>query len=373
MKPEFRLFIARAALLMLSLTAVACNNSTTPTGLSDGGTFFNPSPPTISSTLPANSATEVALNGSVSAIFSMPMDPATLTTSTFTLTSGTSATHLAGTVIYANAQVTFWPSVHLAASTTYTATLTTGTKSASEVALGTSYVWTFASGTTTTAGAPLNLGTAANYAILAKTGISTVPTSRVTGDLGISPAAASYITGFSLTADATNTFATSPQVTGRVYAADYASPTPSNLTTAIGDMQVAFTDAAGRAPDVTELGAGDISGMTLTAGVYRWSTGLLLSTDATLSGSATDVWIFQVAQDVTVNSGATIHLAGGALAKNIFWQVSGSVDLGTTAHLEGNVLAQTAENLRTSASINGRLLAQTAVNIEGSTVVEPAR
>ena len=151
-------------------------------------------------------------------------------------------------------------------------------------------------------GAPpaVNLAAAGDYVILAKTGISTVPTSAVTGNLGVSPAAATFITGFSLTADATNVFSTSPQVTGKVYAADYAAPTPSNLTTAVGDMQLAFTDAAGRAPDVTELGAGNIGGMTLAPGVYKWGTGLLIPTDVTLDGSATDVWIFQIAQDLTM-------------------------------------------------------------------------
>ena len=127
------------------------------------------------------------------------------------------------------------------------------------------------------------LGTAGNFAILAKSGISTVPTSAVTGNIGVSPAAATSITGFSLIADATNVFSTSPQVTGKVYAADYAPPTPSNLTTAVGDMELAFTDAAGRAPDVTELGAGNIGGMTLAPGVYKWGTGLLIPTDVTLS------------------------------------------------------------------------------------------
>jgi hypothetical protein len=106
----------------------------------------------------------------------------------------------------------------------------------------------------------VDLGSAEEYAILAKSGISTVPMSAVTGNLGVSPAAATYITGFSLTVDSTNVFSTSPQVTGRVYAADYASPTPSDMTTAVGDMEQAFTDAAGRAPDVTELGAGNIGG-----------------------------------------------------------------------------------------------------------------
>ena len=217
----------------------------------------------------------------------------------------------------------------------------------------------------------VNLGTAGNYAILAKSAISTVPTSAITGDLGISPAAATFITGFSLTANSTNVFSSSPQVTGKVYAADYAVPTPSSLTTAIGDMESAFTDAAGRAPRVTELGAGNIGGMTLTAGVYKWGTGLLIPTDVTLSGSATDVWIFQVASDLTMSAATKVVLAGGAVPANIFWQVSGSVDLDSTAHIEGIVLSQTAITLKTGASINGRLLAQTAVSIDGSAVVEP--
>jgi len=224
---------------------------------------------------------------------------------------------------------------------------------------------------TVAAGLPVNLGTAKNYVILAKSGIAMVPTSAVTGNLGVSPAAATSITGFSLTADSTNAFSTSPQVTGKVYAADYAAPTPSNLTTAVGDMQLAFTDAAGRAPGVTELGAGNIGGKTLAPGVYKWGTGLLIPADVTLAGNATDVWIFQIAQDLTMSSAAKIVLSGGALPKNVFWQVAGLVDLGTTAHCEGVVLTQTSVTLRTGASINGRLLAQTAVNIDGSTVVEP--
>jgi hypothetical protein len=218
---------------------------------------------------------------------------------------------------------------------------------------------------------PVNLATAGSFVILAKSGISTVPTSAITGDLGVSPAAATYITGFSLTMDATNVFSLSPQVTGKVYASDYTPPTPSNLTTAIGDMQLAFTDAAGRAPSVTELGAGNIGGMTLTAGVYKWGTGLLIPTDLTLTGSATDVWIFQIAQDLTMSSATNVFLTGGAVPKNVFWEVAGLADLGTTAHFEGVILAQTSITLRTGASINGRLLAQTAVSVDSSTIVQP--
>jgi hypothetical protein len=231
-----------------------------------------------------------------------------------------------------------------------------------------------ASGTRTIiAGIPVHLGTSQNYTILAESGISTVPTAAITGNLGVSPAAATFITGFSLIEDSTNVFSTSLQVTGKVYAADYTAPTPSALTTAVADMQLAFTDAAGRAPDVTELGAGNIGGMNLGPGVYKWGTGLLIPTDVTLTGTATDIWILQIAQNLTINSGTKILLAGGALPKNIFWQVAGLVDIGTTAHCEGVVLTQTSITLRTGASINGRLFAQTAVNLDSSSVVEPAQ
>lgn len=229
------------------------------------------------------------------------------------------------------------------------------------------------SGTTESPDSPtpaVDLGTAGDFAILAKSGISNVPPSAVTGDIGVSPAAATFITGFSLTADATDVFSSSAQVTGRVYAADYESPTPVVMTTAIGDMELAFTDAAGRPSDFTELGAGNIGGMTLEPAVYKWGTGLLIPTDVTLNGSASDVWIFQVAEDLTVANGANVVLTGGALAENVFWQVAGRVDLGTTVHFEGVVLVQTAVTLGTGATVVGRLLAQTAVSLDGNTVVE---
>jgi hypothetical protein len=225
--------------------------------------------------------------------------------------------------------------------------------------------------TTRDAGAALvvDLGAASQFVILAETAISTVSPSVITGDLGISPAAATYITGFSPTLAASGAFSTSSQVTGKIYAADYASPTPTMLTTAIGDMEAAFTAAAGRAPDVTGLGAGSIGGKVLTAGVYRWGTGVIMATDVTLAGSATDVWIFQIAKDLAVSDGAHLLLSGGAEAKNVFWQVSGDVSLGTTVQFEGTILCQTAITLNTGASITGRLLAQTAVTLDANTIV----
>jgi Ice-binding-like len=219
--------------------------------------------------------------------------------------------------------------------------------------------------------APVDLGAAESFVILAKSGVSTVPASVVTGDIGLSPAAATFLTGFSLIADASDVFATSTQVEGDLYASDYAAPTPMNLTTAVSDMETAYTDAAGRAADVTELGAGNISGMTLEPGVYKWGTGLLVSSDLTLTGGAGEVWIFQIGQDLTVGNGANVTLAGGALPANVFWQVAGTVELGTTAHFEGVILTQTAVTMSTGASLNGRLYAQTAVSINSSTVTAP--
>jgi hypothetical protein len=216
----------------------------------------------------------------------------------------------------------------------------------------------------------VDLASAGNFVILTKSGITNVPMSAITGDLGVSPAAATAITGLSLQLDPSNVFSTSTQVKGKVYAASYAVPTPSVLTTAIGDMQTAFTEAAGRAPDLIELGAGNIGGMTLAPGVYQWSSGLLIPSSVTLKGGSKDVWIFQIAQVLTVGSGAEIVLSGGALAENVFWQVSEAVNVGTGAQFKGIVLTKTGVTMATGASIHGRLLAQTAVTLDMNTVVE---
>jgi hypothetical protein len=220
---------------------------------------------------------------------------------------------------------------------------------------------------------PVNLGTAGNFVILAKTGVSTTGTTAVVGDIGVSPAAASSITGFGLIADSTNTFSTSPLVTGRIYAANYAPPTPAALTQAVSDMQTAFSDAAGRSlPDFTELGAGNISGMTLVPGLYKWGTGVLItSVGVTLSGGSNDVWIFQIAQDLTVSNSAIITLSGGAQAKNIFWQVAGQATLGTSADFKGIILSQTQISLNTGAKMTGRALAQSAVTLNSNAITVP--
>jgi hypothetical protein len=320
---------------------------------------------------PAEFATGVDINKSIAATFSEAMGPLTISTTTFTLQQG--ATAVSGTVTYSGVTAVFTPTSNLAANTSYTATITTGAKDLAGNALASNHVWSFTTAAAAAGPAPVNLGTAGNFVILAKTGVSTTGTTAVVGDIGNSPSAATYITGFSLIADATNTFSTSSLVTGKLYAADYVPPTPAIMTTAIGDMQTAFTDAAGRTtPDFTELGAGDISGLTLVPGLYKWGTEVsITNAGVTLSGGANDVWIFQIAKDLIVNNSAIITLIGGAQAKNIFWQVSGQATLGTAADFKGIILSQTLISLNTGAKMTGRALAQTAVTLNATAITAP--
>jgi hypothetical protein len=214
---------------------------------------------------------------------------------------------------------------------------------------------------------PVNLGKAGTFVILTKTGITDVHPSSVKGDVGVSP-----ITGAALLLRCT-------EVTGKVYTVDAAGPLPCKvtdgtlLTAAIGDMEFAYTDAAGRtSPNFTELGAGEIGGLTLAPGLYKWGTGVSISKNVTLSGGPNDVWIFQVAEKLTQANATHVILAGGALAKNIFWQVAGAVTLGTTAHFEGIILAKTVIAVNTGASVDGRLFSQTAVTLQMNAITEPA-
>lgn len=219
----------------------------------------------------------------------------------------------------------------------------------------------------------VNLGTAGDFVILSKTGITTTGTTAIVGSIGVSPISATAITGFGLIADSTNTFSTSSLVTGEIFAADYAVPTPTQMTTAISDMEIAFTDAAGRkSPDFTELAGGNISGRKLLPGLYKWGTDVLVTNAGlTLAGGPNDIWIFQIAGNLVVNNGAIMTLVGGAQPKNIFWQVSGQATLGTTADVKGIILSQTLISMNTGAKLSGRALAQTEVTLIANTITAP--
>jgi len=219
-----------------------------------------------------------------------------------------------------------------------------------------------------TGAAAVDLGAAGNYVILAKTGISTTGTTRITGNIGVSPIAATGMTGFGLVQDSTRTFSKSSVLTGKAYASNYAVPTPAQLTAAVGAMQGAYTNAAGRAAGVTQLGAGSIGGLTLAPGVYKWSTGVRIPTNVTLAGNSNAVWIFQIAGTLNISSAKKVILSGGAQAKNIYWQVAGTTTLGTNSTFNGNILDKKNIALQTGAVLNGRALAQTAVTLDANTV-----
>jgi hypothetical protein len=213
---------------------------------------------------------------------------------------------------------------------------------------------------------PVHLGSAGTFAILSQSGITDVFASAIVGNVGTSP-----ITGAAL-------LLTCGEVSGTIYTVDAAGPLPcvvtdaAFLTSAVRDMGFAYDDAAGRVgPDFTELGAGQIGGLTLAPGLYKWGTGLLISTDVTLSGGPDDVWIFQVAGTLNQASATRVTLAGGARAKNIFWQVAGAVTIGTTARFQGVMLGKTMIAVNTGATVRGRLLAQTAVTLQMNAVTQP--
>lgn len=222
--------------------------------------------------------------------------------------------------------------------------------------------------------AAVNLRTAGDFAILTKSGISTTGVTSITGDIGVSPAAATAMTGFGLIMDTNGQSSHTPIVTGKAYASDYAAPTPAKMTTAVSDMETAFTTANGLttpAP-IVDLYAGDISGRILAPGLYKWSTGVLVtSAGVTLTGGPNDTWVFQIAQNLTINNNAKITLLGGAQAKNIFWVVSGQATIGSNANVSGIILSKTLISMNTGSRITGRLLAQTAVTLNASTVIQP--
>jgi hypothetical protein len=223
----------------------------------------------------------------------------------------------------------------------------------------------------------ISLGTAGNYAILAKTGVASVPSSVVNGNVGLSPAARGFLTGWSETSDVTDTYSTSAQVVApaRLFAADYVGGTTAvDLTTATANMETAYTDAAGRtatSAETTNVGAGTLTSLTLTPGVYEWGSAVTIPTDLTLNGSATDVWIFKVAGTLTMAAAKNVILSGGALPQNIFWQVADAVTIGANTHFAGIILGQTSITFGNLASINGRLLAQTAISLDATTVTVP--
>jgi len=212
------------------------------------------------------------------------------------------------------------------------------------------------------------LAGASDFAILAGSKISNVPTSAITGDIGLSPAAGSFITGFGLT-----------EITGTIYTVGGTNPAGSvadatRLTKAKGDLTTAYNDAAGRtSTDIVTL-SGNIGGLTLTPGLYKSTSSLAISSgDLTFDakGDANAVFIIQIASALTTTSGAKVILSGNASASNIFWQVGSSATFGTTTVFKGTVMALESITFNTGAKLDGRALARNAgVTLAGNTIVK---
>ncbi len=217
----------------------------------------------------------------------------------------------------------------------------------------------------------VGLGTAGNFAVLAGSAVTDVPTSSLTGNVGLSPTTGAAITGL-----------TCAEVTGTIYSVDAGGPLPCRktnpalLTTAKGDLTAAYLNAAGRTPDTT-FGAADnqLGGKTLVPGVYAFGHAATanLTGNLTLNGSASSVWIFQATSDLVFAGSSTVHFSGGAQACNVFWQVTSSATIGTSSSISGTILALTSITALHGATISGRLLAQNgAVTLDDNTIVRSA-
>jgi hypothetical protein len=216
-----------------------------------------------------------------------------------------------------------------------------------------------APGTLQSAGpAPVNLGSTAHFTVLAGAAVTTTGGGVINGDVGASP-----INGAAM-------HLTQAQVNGTMYVVDASGPAgsvvdPTLLTAAKGDLTTAFNDAAGRTPipqgPFRNPGAGNIGGANLVPGLYKFdATALITGNDLTLTGGPDDVWIFQIRDDLQVGSAVHVILAGGAQARNIFWQVGSSAVIGTFAVFKGTIIADQAITINSTGAMDGRALAFSA-------------
>ncbi len=349
--------------LILAVVIAGCGDPDKNSSASNPGAPLTP--PTVAFVTPPDGNVGVFPNANpvlITAVFSKAMNPATIGSSTFTLT-GPGGTRVAGAVTYVAATntATFTPSAPLSASTQFTATITTGVLDMFGNRLAANFVWTFTTSAVCVPVPPPGQGSACGFGILGATPVvsSTGPTAITGGDVGIWPAAS--ITGFP-----------PGTTTGAFHAGDAVAQQAQS------DLTVAYNNAAGAAGGAALTA--DIGGQTLPPGVYKATTTLGITGDLTLSGSSSGVWIFQVGSALTTAAGTTggvpnsrVLLTGGAQAKNVTWQIGSSATLGTSSIFAGNILAQASITLGTGATLNGRALARTgAVTLDSNPVNVPS-
>lgn len=317
-------------------------------------TASNALPPTVTSTTPLAGAMNVSTNVSPTATFSRAMDPASIDPLTFTLVQG--ATLIGGTVTLDSLTntATFDPTSPLVAGLVYTASIATGAMDTASVSLTTSVSWSFTTGAC--AQAPITLGVAGTFAVLAGSTVTSTGLSTVTGDLGVSPLTA--VTGFppGILVGTQHTDATS--------------------ATAIADLTTAYNEAAGRGPvECVTAVAGNLGGMTLVPGLYKSTSSLIINSgNLTLDaqGDPDAVWVITMATTLETTSGLGVILAGGARSENIYWQVGTSATLGAGSMFHGTIMADQAITLNTGATLLGRALARiAAVTLDSNIVTLP--
>jgi hypothetical protein len=326
-------------------------------------TTLAPIAPTVLSTNPANLATNVALNSDITALFSQTMDPLTITTGSFTLKLG--SVTVPGSVNTVGATSTFNPTSNLLSGETYTATITIAAENSQGVALAAPHVWTF--NTAAPLGPqPVVLNSVAAYGIIAGVGVRNDAGFSVINDMnvGISPGVRSSITGFP----------PATVVNGAIHASDDLVPTgiAATLLAAKQHLVEAYLFAEGATFPAPQTADVDQGGLTLAPGIYKASTSLLIQNgDLTLDaqGDANAVWIFQIGSALTTVGGAggNIVLAGGAQAKNIYWQVGSSATIGDNTIFKGNVLALSDITMNSGAVAEGRMLARNGTVVMTST------
>lgn len=303
--------------------------------------------PVVVSTNPDNLRTGVPLNQVITVTFNGAMNPATITTSAITL-QGPGATP--GTIAYSGLTAAFTPSSPLKPNTTYTGRVNTSVKDITGNALQTDYVWTF-----TTGAEGVQLNSIAEFGILTATGISSSGFSVINNmDIGVSPGLRASITGFP----------PAMIVNGAMFASNDLVPAGvfAMLSLAKQDLATAYQFAKNAASPVSVPVSGDQGGKTLTPGIYKSTSTLLIqSGDLTLDarGDTSAVWIFQVDSDLTTigGPGGDVILTGGAQAKNVFWQVGSSATIGNNTSFKGILMALTSITINSGATVEGRLFA----------------
>jgi len=199
--------------------------------------------------------------------------------------------------------------------------------------------------------APVGLGTAGNFAVLAGSTVTNTGPSVISGSVGLAPGSA--VIGF----PPGIVLAGTTQVANGV------------ALQAKNDLVTAYNDAAGRSSTATV--SGDLAGRTLKPGVYTSASTLGLSGQLTLDaqGDPSAVFIFQAGSSLIVGSGSQVNLIGGAQACNVYWQVGSSATIGTGSTFVGNIMALTSITMTTSATLQGSALARNgAVTLDTNTI-----